>query len=91
MVFGLSKGLVFISSSLLLQNIIFVPVILALGVSGLKLYKAIVKDKKRDNIRLEILRHLIFSLIMTLLLIISSLIEVFISTNILKFVISYWF
>lgn len=86
---GFTKGLIFILISILLQNIIFIPAILALGVSGFKLYKSIIKDKRKENIKLEILRHTIFSLIMMVLLITSSLVESFISSNILKIFIKY--
>ncbi len=87
---GLSKGITFIIMSLVLQNIIFIPSILALAVSGFKLYKSIVKDNRKENIKLEIFRHTIFSIIMMMLLIVSSLIETFISTNILKYFIKYF-
>lgn len=87
---GFAKGLIFVLVTIFLQNIIFIPVVLALGVSGFKLYKSIVKDKRKENIKLEIFRHTIFSLIMMLLLILSSLIETFISSNILKICIKYF-
>lgn len=87
---GLSKGLLFVLISLLLQNIIFIPAILALSVSGFKLYKSIVKDKRKENIKFEIVRHTIFSLIMLVVLIVASLIEIFISTGILKNLIKYF-
>lgn len=87
---GMSKGLLFILISILLQNLIFIPAILALAVSGFKLYKSIIKDNRKENIKVEILRHTAFSLIMLILLLISSLIEVFISTNILKLLIKYF-
>lgn len=89
-VLGLSKGLTFSLVSMLLQNIIMVPAILALAVSGFKLYKSIVKDKRKENIKLEILRHTIFSILMLAVLVISSVIEVFISTNILSYIIKYF-
>ena len=89
-VLGLSKGLTFSLVSMLLQNIIMIPAILALAVSGFKLYKSIVKDKRKENIKLEILRHTIFSLLMFAVLVISSVIEVFISTNILSYIIKYF-
>lgn len=89
-IMGLSKGILFTLISLLLQNIILIPAILALAVSGFKLYKSIVKDKRRENVKLEIIRHTIFSLVMIIILIISSLVEIFISTNILKGVIKYF-
>ena len=89
-IMGLGKGLSFIFVALLLQNILFIPAILALGVSGFKLYKSIVKDKRKENIKLEILRHTIFSLIMVIILLLASLIEVFISTNSLHMIIKYF-
>lgn len=90
MVLGLSKGIPFILIALLLQNIIFIPSIIAIAVSGFKLYKSIVKDRRKENIKLEILRHTIFSLVMLGFLVISSMIEVFISTNLLKIIIKYF-
>lgn len=87
---GFTKGLIFILISIFLQNLIFIPVILALGVSGFKLYKSIIKDKRKENIKVEIIRHTMFSIVMLILLIVSSLIETFISTNILKIFIKYF-
>lgn len=89
-ILGFSKGIIFIIVSLLLQNIIFIPALLALAVSGFKLYKSIVKDRRKENIKLEVLRHTIFSSIMLLLLCISSFIEIAFSTNILKKIINYF-
>ena len=89
-IMGISKGMLFVISSIVLQNLIFIPAILALAVSGFKLYKSIVKDNRKENVKLEIIRHTIFSIVMLLLLIISSLIEIFISTNILKILIKYF-
>ena len=89
-IMGIGKGLCFILMTLLLQNIIFVPSIIAIGVSGFKLYKSIVKDRNKDNIKIEILRHTIFSTIMLVMLCLSSIIEILISTNILKNFIKYF-
>lgn len=87
---GLSKGLLFIAITILAQNIIFIPTILALAVSGFKLYKSIIKDNRKENIKLEIIRHTLFSLVMLILLAIASLVEIFVSTNILKMCIKYF-
>lgn len=87
---GLSKGLVFVFGALLLQNILFIPAILALGVSGFKLYKSIVKDKRKENIKIEMIRHTIFSIFMLLVMLVSSAIEIFASTNVLKWMIKYF-
>ena len=89
-IMGISKGIIFVLILLLLQNLLVIPAILALAVSGIKLYKSIVKDKTKENVKLEMLRHTVFSLIMLIVLIISSVIEIFISTNILKLCIKYF-
>ncbi len=87
---GLTKGIIFSIVSIFLQSILFIPAILALGVSGFKLYKSIIKDNRKENIKIEIVRHTIFSFIMLAVLAIASLIEIFASTNILKIIIKYF-
>ena len=89
-IMGLQKGLLFVAISLIPQSIIAIPTILALGVSGFKLYKSIMKDKRKENIKVEVVRHTIFSLIMLIALSISSIIEIFVSTQILKVTIKYF-
>lgn len=88
-IIGVGKGALFILSSMLLQNFFFIPCILALAVSGMKLYKSIMKDKRKENIKLEIIRHTIFSVIMIMILALSSVVEVYCSSNILQFTIKY--
>ena len=83
-VMGTFKAIMFSIVALIFQNIIFIPAIISMGVSSLKLYQAILKDKRRENIKVEILRHTIFSVIMLILLIVSGIIETQISTEILK-------
>ena len=87
---GISKGLLFVLINLLLPSLFIIPAVLALAVSGFKLYKSIVKDNRKENIKLEIVRHTVFSLIMLCVMLFASLIEVFISTNILKLLIKYF-
>ncbi len=89
-IMGLPQGILFVLILLLLQNILFIPAILALAVSGFKLYKSIIKDRNKENVKIEVVRHTVFSLIMLLVLMVSSVIEIFISTNILKGLIKYF-
>lgn len=89
-IMGISKGLLFIFISIFLQNIIWIPAYLALAVSGFKLYKSIIKDNRKENIKLEIVRHTIFSLIMLMVLFASSCIEILVSTTLLKNLIKYF-
>ena len=88
-VLGSSKGIVFAISSILLQNIIIIPCILAMAVSGIKLHNSIIKDKRRDNIKMEIYKHTIFCFIISLFIILSSFVEVYISTNMMIIYIKY--
>ena len=89
-IMGLGKGISFVLVTLVLQNLLFIPAMLAIAVSGIKLYKSIVKDKTKENVKLEILRHTVFSGIMLIILCISAVIEIFLSTNLLKMVIKYF-
>ena len=89
-IMGLGKGISFILVAVVLQNILLIPAILALAVSGIKLYKSIVKDKTKENVKIEILRHTVFSTIMLIITVMASVIEIFMSTNILKLVIKYF-
>lgn len=88
-VLGTTKGILFSIVALLIQNIIFVPVIISLGVSCLKLYQSILKDKRRENVKIEIVRHTMFSIIMLIGMIISAILETEISTRLLKTIIKY--
>ncbi len=78
---GTKKGSIFIASSMLPQNIIFIPTIFAIAISCIRLYKSIMKDRRHENIKLEILRHTIFCALISVLLILASLVETYISTN----------
>jgi len=89
-IMGLPKGIIFVLILLLLQNILFIPAILALAVSGFKLYKSIVKDTNKENVKIEVVRHTVFSLLMLLVLLVASAVEIFLSTNFLKVVIKYF-
>lgn len=83
------KGIIFSIVTLLLHNIIFIPAIFAIAVSGVKLYKSIMKDKRKENIKLEICRHSIFSGLFCIILIGVAFIEVYISTPILQSYVKY--
>ena len=87
---GTTKGVIFSILALFLQNILFIPAILTIGVSSIKLYKSILKDRRKESIKLEIIKHTIISVIMLLLLILSSLIENGVSFIILKKMIKYF-
>ena len=76
--------------TLFIKNIIAIPCTISLAVSGMKLYKSIMQDRRRENIRAEIIRHTLLSMFILLLLIASSFIDVYISQNIFKYCINYF-
>lgn len=86
---GIKDGTFYNISTLLLHNIIFIPALLGVSVSGMKMYKSIVKNREKENIKIEFLRHTIFSVIMLILLMISSIIEVYFSTNLAKIILKF--
>ena len=88
-VLGVQKGIIFLLSTIFIQNLLFIPVIICMTVSCIKLYKSIMKDKRRENIKLEIIRHTLISIILLIILVVSSLIEVYISTNLLMLCINF--
>lgn len=87
---GTLKGILFCIVSVVLQNILYIPAILTIGVSSIKLYKSIITDKRKENIKIEIIRHTIISTIMIAVLVLSTIIENFISLKIIKKIIKYF-
>ena len=80
---GVQKGLIFLFTTVFLQNLIFIPVVICMTVSCIRLYKSIMRDKRRENIKLEIIRHTLFSIVLIIFLIVASLVESYILTNLL--------
>lgn len=83
-VLGIGKGSLFAFGSMFLQNLLAIPAIFAIAVSGIKIYKAIVKDKIKTNIKLEICRHTIISLVCLNILIIESFVSGYIITALVE-------
>ena len=88
-ILGTSKGIIFVLTTVFLQNIIFIPAIIALSVSGIRLYQTVMKNRNSESIKFAILKHSIFSFIILIMLVFSSIIEVFGSTNLLTFCIKF--
>ncbi len=86
---GRTNGVILSFSSMFLQNILIIPSIFIIAVSGIKLYKSIMKDKRKENIKMEIYRHTITSIVIGVISVCSSLVEVYLSSNIVFFVIKY--
>ena len=89
-VLGKMKGIVFILITIFLQNIIFIPALMILGVSSIKLYKSIIKDRRKENITVSILKHSIVSIGIMLALVLSSIIKIEISYRLIVNLIKYF-
>ena len=89
-VLGKIKGLIFVLITIFLQNIIFIPAIIILGVSSIKLYKSIIKDRRKENIKLSILKHSIRTVFILIALILSSIIKIGISYKLIIELIKYF-
>ena len=86
---GTGKGIAFVLSALFLHNILIIPCLIAIAVSGVNLYKSIIKDRRRENIRIEIIRHTILCLIILVIIGFSALIETYLSSNLLISIVNY--
>lgn len=80
---GIKGGSIFVFSSLLPQNIIFLPAIFVLAESGIKVYNRIIKNNV--NLKTEFMRHFIIMLIVLVFSAVASVIEAYVSTNLLMF------
>ena len=89
-VLGKIKGLFFILISMFMQNLIFIPALMILGVSSIKLYKSIIKDKRKENIKISIIKHTIVSILILITLIITSIIKIEISYRMVLSLIKYF-
>lgn len=83
------KAVILLISTMLLKNIIAIPCTIALAVSGMKLYKSIMQDRRKENIKLEVIRHTIFAIFILILLIASSFVEAYLSQGIFKYCLKY--
>ncbi|MBP3255809.1 MAG: stage II sporulation protein M [Clostridia bacterium] len=81
---GTYKGIIFCFLSLFIQNILAIPAYLGMGVSGNKLYNSIMMDKRKENIKIEILKHTLFCILMLAFLIFASILESYVSASLLQ-------
>ena len=86
---GTGKGIAFVLSSMLIHNIILIPCMLAVAGSGINLYKSIIKDRRKENIKIEIIRHTVFCLILLAIMAVGSLVETYVSSNLLISIVNY--
>lgn len=88
-----SKGFMLVLSGLMLQNLIFIPIIMLISVLAIR--HSVTKLKmgvSRDRVKLDVSRaYLNFQGLLSLIIISGILIETYISPNLIRLVISRWF
>lgn len=89
-VLGKVKGLIFVIITVFLQNAIFIPALMILGVSSIKLYTSIIKDRRKENIKVSILKHSIVSIMVMIVLIVSAIVKIEISYRMIVNLIKYF-
>lgn len=87
---GNIKSIIFVLLGLLFQNIFFIAGTLLIGVSSINICSSIIKNKKVNNIKIEILKHTIMCFFALILILIGSFIKIKISTNLLSLIINYF-
>ena len=88
-----SKGVMLVLSGLMLQNLIFIPIIMLISVLAIR--HSVTKLKmgvSRDRVKLDVSRaYLNFQGLLSLIIISGILFETYISPNLIRLVISRWF
>ena len=87
---GKVKGLIFVIITVFLQNAIFIPALMILGVSSIKLYTSIIKDRRKENIKVSILKHSTVSIMVMIVLIVSAIVKIEISYRMIVNLIKYF-
>lgn len=87
-VLGAGRGAIFVFSTMFLQSILSIPCIFAIAVSGIKIYKVIIKDKRKENMKLELCRHTVVSIIFFNILIIEAFLSGYASTFLIESIIN---
>ncbi len=87
--FGIGKGLAFSLSLMLLSKIIELPAIFFLIISGRKMYKTILEDRSKENVKYAITKYIINALIAFSMFTFSALVETYLSSNLFLNVVNY--
>ena len=87
--FGTGKGLLFSISLMLFNKIIEIPAIFYLALNGIKMFKAIIKDRSKENIKYAVVKYAGNLIIAIIMLLISAFLETYLSTNLFINILKY--
>lgn len=87
-----ASGIGVVFTSLVLQNIIFVPVIILISILSMKSSIVKFKSLRKDNVYLEVngREYIAVQSILSAFILLGIIIETYISPNLVKLVISWW-
>lgn len=88
-VYGSIKGIVLGGATLFFHNLIIIPILFIVAVSGQKTCKSIIKDKRKDNIKQEVTKHTAICLLCLIAVEMSAVVEAVVSCNLLKMYVNY--
>lgn len=86
--FTFIQGILFFLTAMILQNIINIPSIIFLIVQGIRLHKELTV-KQNINLKYVLAKNSAYAILVIILLIIASLIEVYVSGNLIYTVVKY--
>lgn len=86
--FTFIQGILFFVTTMLMQNIIYIPAIMYLIVQGLKSQKNIL-NKQTTSLKYVVAKHSAYCIMVMILLVIASLIEVYISGSLVYSIVKY--
>lgn len=86
--FTFMQGILFFFTAMLLQNIINIPAIIFLIVQGIKSHKNLISKQNTSN-KYILAKHSAYSILVMILLVLASLIEVYISGNLVYTIAKY--
>ena len=83
---GTWKGISYIFASIVIQNLLFIPAIIIVTTSGMRFFKLVIQDRRKENILLEGIRHTLISSGMLLVVILSAFLEIYQSGQLIKLI-----
>lgn len=86
--FTILQGLLFFATSMLLQNLIFIPSVFFLITQGIKINKELVSNQSK-NLKFTLIGNSIYTIIVMILLVIASFVEIYVSGKFVYVIVKY--
>lgn len=87
---GTWKGIAFVFITMFFQNLLLIPAIIATTVSGMRFLKAIIQNRRKESVIIEVISHTLFSTLMLAIMICSAFVEIYLSNQLLGMTINFF-